>query len=119
MAKNYSTEIINRYDVLHSDLSAAMAIIDAAAVLTALERAKTIREEGSLITGEGFANGYILRDHSLPAMLKHAVSLVDMARNEADCMREDAQEAITMLDKADKKETAMNDSVTSPSTPAA
>jgi hypothetical protein len=64
-------------DEITSDLSTARAIMDAAKVLTALERARAKAIDGTLATGEGYANGHLLCDSTLPTLLFHGTQLID------------------------------------------
>ncbi len=79
---------LNAQDSLSMDLTAAAAICDAAKVLTALERAQADAKNGSLSTGEGYADGHVLRDKSLPDMLYHAVQLIERAKRTAEAINE-------------------------------
>jgi hypothetical protein len=101
MAKNDSTvaEIINCFDVLTHDLATARAILDCAKVLVALERAPTSlptsQPSNAGAIGAGFAGGYTLSDKSLPELLHHGMTLIDLAHNEADLMREKALDQLS------------------------
>lgn len=93
-----SNQITNYFDVIDEQLKAARAICDAAAVLTALERAPSHHDthpSHNILTGGGYAHGLKVRDETLPILLKQAASLIDMSHNDADCMREEAIEAMT------------------------
>lgn len=90
-------EVENLYGVVAEELKAAAAILDAAEVLSALERAPEHHDTHpghNIKTGGGYAHGHSLRDSSLPTILSHARYLVESALNEADVMRETAIEAM-------------------------
>ena len=94
-----SNKITNYFGVIDEQLMAARAVCDAAAVLVALERAPSHHDthpSHNLLTGGGYAHGLKVNDETLPTLLKHAATLIDMAHNDADCMREDAIEAINI-----------------------
>ena len=76
-----------------SQVKAAMAIIDAARILSALERAPEHHDthpSHNIKTGGGFAHGLKLYDETLPVLLEHAYHLVIEANNDYDVMREKA-----------------------------
>ena len=77
MSKQIETnvEILDERDFIETNLSSARAIIDCVRVLTALER--TQRSDGDVVTGGGYAAGYIARDNSIPLALTHAITLID------------------------------------------
>ena len=81
------------FDIAHTNTQAAIAIIDAARVLTALERTPA-HTEHNVLTGEGFARGNTARDETVPAILFHAMSLLEIAINDVDVMRENAIDAL-------------------------
>lgn len=93
-----SNQITNYFDVIDEQLKAARAICDAAAVLIALERAPSHHDthpSHNILTGGGYAHGLKVGNETLPILLKQAANLIDMAHNDAGCMREEAIEALT------------------------
>ena len=83
-------DILDHFDDLTSNVGAAKAILDAAKVLTALRSARADAQEGCGATGEGWANGFTLRDDTLPTMLAHAVGLLDTVSVKVDLISEAA-----------------------------
>ena len=80
-----------------SQIKAAMAIIDAARILSALERAPEHHDthpSHNIKTGGGFAHGLKLYDETLPVLLEHAYHLVIEANSDYDVMREKAIDAL-------------------------
>jgi hypothetical protein len=79
MAANESntSKILDLSDELTTRCTAARAIMDAAKVLTALRTAIAEPIQGTLATGEGWADGYVLHDRTLPDLLSHGASLMD------------------------------------------
>lgn len=93
-----SNRITDYFCVIDEQLKAARAICDAAAVLSALERAPSHHDthpSHNILTGGGYAHGLRARNETLPTLLKQAANLIDMAHNDADCMREDAIKALS------------------------
>ena len=90
---NTITEIGNIFDVAYQQCEAACAIIDAATVICVLERAPAHQDthpSHNIITGAGHAHGLRVKIDTLPKMLAHAQSLVEMSMNDFDVMRETA-----------------------------
>lgn len=71
-------------DEIAINLRGVAAIIDAARILAALERTVVKPEEGSLKTGEGYANGETLRDVSLHDLLYVGLELTHQANEKAE-----------------------------------
>lgn len=78
----------DHYEVITYNLAVATAILDAAKVLTALHSARADAKEGSGATGEGYANGFTLRDDTLPIVLDHAIDLLGNVGTEADVIND-------------------------------
>ena len=58
-----------------------IAILDCARVLSALERMRSRMDpETGMISGEGSADGHLIRDDSLPDLLYHGTKLLDKLR---------------------------------------
>jgi len=92
-----SHEIQNLYTCIRIQVEAACAIIDAASVLCALERAPEHQDAHSsfdIKTGGGFSAGRRVRDGTLPKMLEHASRLVHESVFDCDAMREKAIDAL-------------------------
>jgi hypothetical protein len=92
-----SMEIRNLFEITKSQAQAAAAILDAARVLCALERAPEHHDthpDHNIKTGGGFAHGLRLAAETLPAMLDHANDLVVSLLNDVDAMRECAIDAM-------------------------
>ena len=90
-------DIQNQYEVAKEQINAGAAILDAAAVLCSLERSKVYQDSHpsfNIRTGGGYAHGRRVFDSTLPTLLEHAHSLVSMALNDVDGMREDAIESL-------------------------
>lgn len=90
-------EVENLYGVVAEELKSAAAILDAAEVLSALERAPEHHDthpSHNIKTGGGYAHGRRLLDGTLPTVLSHVRYLVESALNDADVMREVAIEAM-------------------------
>lgn len=66
-------------DEIDSNFDAAIAIIDCVSVLTALERVGH-QEEVKLALGDGYANGHVARNDSMPVALYHATVLLQRNR---------------------------------------
>lgn len=81
-----TTNVNDLSDEITGDLNAARAIMDAASVLIALDHAQAEPLEGTLATGNGFADGYNLSDATLPDLLKHGVNLLESVKRKADQM---------------------------------
>ena len=77
-------------DSIAADVAAARAIMDAAKILAALERARAKAVDGSLATGEGFAGGYTLIDDTLPTLLAHGVNLMDRIEEQSNAIADTA-----------------------------
>lgn len=80
-----------------SQIKAALSIIDAVCVLSALERTPEHHDthpSHNIKTGGGFAHGRKLHDDTLPILLEHAHFLVSSADNDYDVMREMALRAL-------------------------
>lgn len=96
-ASTIITEIENLELVADGQLQAALAIIDAARVLCALERAPEHHDthpSHDIKTGGGFAHGLKLHNGTLPTLLAHAHYLVAMADNDYDVALEKACDAL-------------------------
>ena len=90
-------EIEDLASIADEQIKAALAIIDAAKVLCALERAPEHHDNHpshNIKTGAGFAHGLKLSNGTLPILLAHAYCLVEMANNDYDVMREKAVAAL-------------------------
>jgi hypothetical protein len=84
-------EVENQYGVIREQLRAVEAILDAAEVLSALERAPAHHDthpSHGIFTGGAYAHGRRCADDTLPNLLLHAQGLVQMTRNDCDCLRE-------------------------------
>lgn len=81
--RSSNDRMVDLVDAMDSDLTAARAIMDAAKILTALERAQAKPVGGALQTGEGFADGHTLRDDTLPALLAHGVDLLNRVEKQS------------------------------------
>jgi len=84
-------EILDLFNEAYAQCEVACAIIDAAAVLCALDRAPAHHDthpSHNIITGAGYASGRRVASDTLPKILKHARTLVDMSMNDFDVMRE-------------------------------
>jgi hypothetical protein len=80
-------------DRLQAKCDAVQAILDCAKVLTALERAKATEQEGTLATGEGYADGHVLADASLPALLAHGYFLMRDIQGDVETLHTAAHHA--------------------------
>ena len=90
-------DIQNQFEVAKEQIEAAGAILDAASVLCALERSPVHQDTHSshnIRTGGGYAHGHRIFADTLPTLLEHAHTLVTMAFNDIDLMREDAVSAL-------------------------
>ena len=99
MDNNDSTKnkITDYFFAINEQLDAAHAICDAALILVELERSLShqgTQPSNNILTGEGCAHELKVKVETLPTLLKHAKTLVDMSRNETDRMREATVEAI-------------------------
>lgn len=84
------SEIQGGYEMADGQLKAAAALIDAAAVLCALERAPVHQDthpSHDIRTGGGYAHGLRLKTDTLPTLLEHALFLVEMSANDFDVGR--------------------------------
>lgn len=73
-------------DRIDENADALRAILECAAVIFALERAKATPPEGSLQTGLGFAGGYQVSDASLPDLLFHGTKLVAILKEDTEIL---------------------------------
>lgn len=90
-AKKLAVEMADSYTIASGQLDAAAAILDAIAVLCALERAPEHHDthpSHNITTGAGNAHGLRLRNDTLPTLAKHALDLVQIAGDDFDCVRE-------------------------------
>lgn len=86
-------EILDLFNMAYAQCETACAIIDAAAVLSALERSPAHHDthpSHNIITGAGHAHGLRVAGDTLPKMLEQARTLVDVSMNDFDVMREKA-----------------------------
>ena len=84
----------NTMGVLDERLKAAEAICDAAAVLCALERAPVHHDTHpghNIVTGGGVAHGERTAHDTLPILLRHARTLIEMSLDEAGCFCEEVE----------------------------
>src|SRR5687768_3816184 len=89
--RRYSSKVCDLSDSIFRDVAAARAIMDAAKVLTALERVRAKSLDGCLQTGEGMADGHALRDDTLPTLLAHGVELLNRIEAQTEAMSKAAQ----------------------------
>lgn len=90
---NAINEIQDQYALVQEQLKSAAAIVDAVSVLCALERAPEHHDthpSHNITTGGGKAHGLGVRDDTMPRLLQHAKSLIELANNDADVMCEKA-----------------------------
>ena len=86
-------KITDYFFAINEQLDAAHAICDAALILVELE--KSLSHQGTqILTEMDYAHRLKIKVETLPTMLKHARTLVDMSRNETDRMREATVDAI-------------------------
>lgn len=85
-----NAKTLDLVDSITRDVAAARAIMDAAKVLTALERALAKAVDGSHVTGEGYADGHTLRDDTLPALLAHGVDLLNQIEDQSNALSQTA-----------------------------
>lgn len=86
-------EIEDLFRPAYEQCEAACAIIDAVNVLSALERAPVHQDthpSHNIRTGGGYASGRTIAPETMPLMLAHARSLIEMAMNDFDVLRERA-----------------------------
>ena len=98
-ADSTSSKFNDYFALINEQLNVARAICDAAAILTALEKAPSHHDthpSHNILTGGGFAHGLRVSIETFPNLLKHAGSLIDLAHNDADCMKEAAIESISV-----------------------
>lgn len=91
------SEIEGGYEIAACQLKAAAALLDAAAVLCALERAPVHQDthpSHDIRTGGGYAHGLRLKADTLPTLLEHAMFLVQMSENDFDVGRGRAVDAL-------------------------
>jgi len=92
--------LANSYALICGELGAAEAIVGAARVLCALERAPAHHDthpSHHIITGKGYAHGLRVSHDCLPRLLEHACYLIESSLNAADCMRERAADALRQI----------------------
>lgn len=95
MAKSNTTSLhaaetesdLDRADRVHANLRAVQAIIDAACVLSALERTEERTDQIGMTTGGGWAGGHTICDDTLPDMLHHARRLAESVEHDFEIMR--------------------------------
>lgn len=90
--------------IISDQLNAIEAIVDAARVLTALERAPAHHDthpSHNILTGGGYAHGIRVANDTLPALLHHARTLVQITHNDCGCMQEEAIDALRKLGESD------------------
>ena len=90
-------DIQNQFEIANEQIEAAGAILNAASVLCALERSPVHQDthpSHNIRTGGGYAHGHRLYADTLPTLLEHAHTLVSMAFNDIDVMRERAINAL-------------------------
>lgn len=81
--KSLEQLVIERTESAEELFRSAAAICDAAKVLSALENlpgGMAKPGERTMMTGNGFADGYCLRDSTLPELLFHATELIEDGR---------------------------------------
>lgn len=81
-----ATDHLDRADRVHSNLRAVQAIIDAACILSALERTEERTGRTGMANGAGWANGHIVRNDTLPDMLHHARKLAENVEDDFQSM---------------------------------
>lgn len=89
--------INDQYALVQEQLKSAAAIVDAVSVLCALERAPEHHDthpSHNITTGGGKAHGLGVRNETMPTLLQHAKSLIELANNDADVMREQAVDVL-------------------------
>lgn len=97
---NAINEIQDQYTLVQEQLKSAAAIVDAVSVLCAVERAPEHHDthpSHNITTGGGKAHGIGVRNDTMPKLLRHAKSLIELANNDADVMREQALDALAMV----------------------
>ena len=90
-------DLQNQFEVAKEQIDAATAILDAASVLCALERSPVHHDthpSHNIRTGGGYAHGYRVFKETLPTLLVHAHTLVSLAFNDIDTMRERAIDSL-------------------------
>ncbi len=97
---NAINEIQDQYTLVQEQLKSAAAIVDAVSVLCAVERAPEHHDthpSHNITTGGGKAHGIGVRNDTMPKLLRHAKSLIELANNDADVMREQALDALARV----------------------
>lgn len=90
-------EVSDLFETAYDQCKTAAALLDAAEVLSALERAPEHHDthpSHNIRTGGGYAHGRRLQNDTLPTLLAHARYLVKSSMNDFDVMRETAIEEI-------------------------
>lgn len=86
------SQFLDAADEMDTALHGMSAIMDCAKTLAALERATAPElKAGEMLTGAGYAAGYVCCDDSLPDLLYVGVCLADRAKKQADTMAEAAR----------------------------
>lgn len=97
---NAINEIQDQYTLVQEQLKSAAAIVDAVSVLCAVERAPEHHDthpSHNITTGGGKAHGIGVRNDTMPKLLRHAKSLIELTNNDADVMREQALDALARV----------------------
>lgn len=103
-AKAAVIRVEDQYIIIDEQLKAIEAILDAARVLTALERAPAHHDthpSHEILTGGGYAHGYRVKSETLPDLMGHARTLVQLTRNDAACAREEVIDALQKVGYSD------------------
>ena len=90
-------DLQNQFELAKEQIEAATAILDAASVLCALERSPVHHDthpSHNIRTGGGYAHGRRVFKETLPTLLEHAHTLVSLAFNDFDMLREKAVDAL-------------------------
>lgn len=102
-------ELEDLFSIAYSGLESVKATLDAAEVLTALERAPVHHDthpSHNIRTGGGYAHGSRLADGTLPKLLSYARFVLEVAVNDIDGMREKAIDALNEVGAAIQKPAA-------------
>jgi hypothetical protein len=98
--KQSISDVSDYYELAASQCQGAIALIDAAMVLCALERSPVHQDSHpsfDIRTGGGYARGLRLKKDTLPRLLEQATYLIESSINDADVMRERATNALNQL----------------------
>ena len=95
--ESVASNVQELFDQAREGFETVEAILDVAAVLTALERAPVHQDthpSHDIRTGGGYAHGRRLAHGSLPKLLAHACGVLQLAMNDVDVLREMAVDAL-------------------------